>query len=365
MVAGTPRVSRRAPERGVVAAVLLGILIAGSGSIHVSAEVRTTVSIDAYNSLTITGNDSTASSFARGEIDFESVGGGDVRSRLQLRALIPDPQDSTATEISIPRAEVRWRMVVGESYRVRFTAGRSRLTWGDGVLFNAADTINGARPGKADLTADVLRDETQWLVAGYLPLGRFAFLEPVVLVPPAAPAWHTAAGSRLQFKMGQIKTEVAYLYRGDEEIHQPSLALQGNVGVDWYLGLSLRLPDHPSEELFASGGLFYQGNNRRIGGWSVRFESLWEQRGEGFHIYPELTWSPSQLFSLFLRHESKIVENAELVTVDDTASTTTLGLGWTPTTGFTLSLYATASTNTPLPDDDTSGTVTAAVSYVF
>jgi len=372
--------------------LLAGIAVFAPGAF---AEVVTTVTVDAYQSVTTDGDDTSAAGIGRSEIDFQSRGSGDVRSRLQLRAYLTEIDGVSTSVLTIPRAEIRWRLPAGESYRMRFTVGRSRLSWGDGVLFNAGDTINGARPGAVDLTTDTLRNETQWLTAGYFPLGRFAFLEPVVLLPgyemeissasneqTADDIADTAAGGRLQFNLFSVKSEVGYLYRGEEEIHQPSIALQGNLGVDWYAGASMRLPDPPDEELYLSGGLVHHGSGHRIGSWSFRLESLWEQRGERLHLYPEATWAPSQLFSVFLRGTATPVVSAEWLAPGDTDASGAVGLAWTPSTGLTLSLYTvgTAERDTPgVTGDGAAGepgagansgdllftTVTAAVSYTF
>jgi hypothetical protein len=380
--------------KALPALLVLFILFAAAPA-PVTAEVQTTVSVDVFNTVLFSDTQPDALGFARGELDFQSRGNQDVRSRLQIRAFLVDVDGVSTSVLMVPRAEVRWRMSMGETYRPRFTAGRSRLTWGDGVLFNAADTINGARPATVDFTADTLRDETQWLAAGYFPLGRFAFFEPVVLLPGVGPtlpgstmlpgtdptdgttdaegttgltsadpdpAWHTAAGGRVQFNLASVKTELGYLYRGEDEVHQPSVSLQGNLGVDWYLGASLRLPDPPDQELFASAGLYHTTSHPRHGSWSFRLETLWEQAPERLSAFPEITWSPSQLFSLFLRHRTDVLEAGDAALYSDSGHLTTLGFGWNPSTGLTLSLYGTAATDS---DNDTYGTVTAAVSYVF
>ncbi|MDA3948137.1 MAG: hypothetical protein PF508_02835 [Spirochaeta sp.] len=316
--------------------LVLGALLAPA-PIH--AEVVPTVTAEAFNSVFFTEDHSIATGVGRGELDLRSRGSSDVRGRLQIRTLLTEIDGESVTELTVPRAEIRWRTTVAESVRLRLTAGRSRLSWGDGVLFNAGDTINGVAPQSIDLTADTLRDETQWLVAGYLPLGRFAFVEPVVLVPGSAPAWHTAAGGRTQFQLADVKTELGYLYRGKEEVHQPSVSVQGHLLVDWYAAASLRLPDPPSKELFTSGGLLHNGTTPGGAPWSARTEVLWQQNGELFSVYPEFTWSPSSLFSLFLRSQVTPVENATLRHADEIESVSTVGFTWTPATGLELSLF--------------------------
>ena len=349
-----------------------------------------TVTAEALNSVFFTEDDSIVSGVGRGELDLRSRGSSDVRGRLQICTLLTDVGGESTTEVSVPRAEIRWRTTVAESLRVRLTAGRSRLSWGDGVLFNAGDTINGVAPQSIDLTAETLRDETQWLVAGYVPLGRFAFFEPVVLIPGTAPAWHTAAGARTQFQLADVKTELGYLYRGAEEVHHPSVSVQGHLLVDWYAAASLRLPDPPNEELFTSAGLLHNGTMRSGAPWSARTEVLWQQGDQMLSVYPEFTWSPSSLFSLFLRGQLTPVEDATLLDADEIESVSTVGCTWTPATGLQLSLFvsgltfrgtapgsgadadpgtgATATSPATTSADRTTtpaGSVTAAISYTF
>lgn len=362
----------RARTTIAVIAAAIGLAVATTAT----GQVQTTVSIDAMQSVTLTEDDATALGIGTGEVDFRSTDNPDVRSRLQLRASLVSIDGVSTNVLTVPRAEIRWRMYAADTYRMRFTVGRSRLSWGDGVLFNAADTINGGAPNVLDLTASTLRDETQWLSAGYFPLGRFGFFEPVVLLPGLdlsatsapttgtasttvpgtssvgtegpSPAWHTAAGARTQYKLGGIKLEAGYLYRGDVERHRPSLALQGNLFLDWYLAAALRLPDPPDEETDISAGLLHSGTTRRGGTWSVRLEALYTQNGERGSVFPELTWSPSQLFTVFLRSVVTPIETWALLDPDEIESVSTFGFQWTPTTGLTLSVYTSAITSRDL-----------------
>jgi hypothetical protein len=186
---------RRPPERPVspylrAATLILALLpVMIIRPAETPAEVRTTVRIDATNSLIFGAAEPLSAGLATAELDLEALGNRDVRSRFQLRSTLLEnapaataSNPTAATVITVPRAEIRWRMDAGAS-TVRFTVGRTRLTWGDGQLYNAGDVINGVRPSNTDLTATTLRDETQWLTVAYLPLGRFSFLEAVALFP--------------------------------------------------------------------------------------------------------------------------------------------------------------------------------------
>lgn len=374
----------------LIRALLLAALLAWllTGRTPISAEVSTGASIDLYNSFLLSDEDAAAAGLAVAELELSATDSREVRSRFVLRSTLFEEDGASGALIEVPRAEIRWRLLVGEEYDLRVTAGRTRLSWGDGVLYNAGDVINGARPEDLDLTADVLRDETQWLTALYLPLGHFAFFEPVVLLPMYDPAistseeededdeaealaaWRTSAGGRVQFEILGIKTETGYLYRGADEAHTPYLSLQGNLWVDIYGGISLELvPDssdaETGDDILLSGGALHTGNHPRLGGWTARAEALWSDRDRRFELYPELTWAPSQLFSLFARSQMILFEE-EWVDTESFESTTSLGLTWTPTTGLSVSLYGTQASGgaggAPVAGLTT---ITAALGYVF
>lgn len=317
-------------------------------SVPLEAEVRQRVTIDVLSSLAYGSglpDLGLAAGSARAELELASFGSSDVRSRLQLRAELYDGPDGSAESVlSVPRAEVRWRMrLPAGSLRIR--AGRTRLSWGDGQLYNAGEVLNGARPEQVDLTARTLRDETQWLLSAYLPLGRFAFLEPVAVLPPAvlgddatvaaAPAHTSAGGLRVQGQVAGIKSEVGYLYRGAGELHQPYLSLQGNLGVDLYGGIRWEWrhragTDAPREAVTASAGAFAQRDHRRLGTGTLRVEALWEETGGRWYLAPDLSWAPSQLLNFFSRSEVELGTGT-------TEWRSSGGIRWTPVTGLTIS----------------------------
>lgn len=341
-----------------IAVTFLWVTIVGSPG----AEVQSEVSIDLSNSLVFgadhlsdtdedSGDEVAAGGTGTAQLDLRNTGSRDVRSWFQLRTtLARDPEGSATTFVDVPRAEIRWRMTAGEDYTIRYTVGRTRLSWGDGVLYNAGDVLNGAAPDRVDLTATTLREETLWMVAAYLPMGRFSFVEPVVLFPMAPvprPASEIGAGGRIQGQIAEMKSEAGYLYRGTTGDHRPYISLQGNLIVDWYAGASW---SSAAEEGVISGGLLYNGTSDRFGSWSARTEALWERAGSEVALFPEVTWSPSRLFSVVLRLQT---------TTEAEEATATAGVRWTPSTGLTLSLYGVGDTGQEI------GTITAGVSHVF
>ena len=343
-----------------------------------AAQARTVVDIEAAHSLIVEQNGAGAVSATKAGIDFQ---GGDntVRGRLRLEATAASVAGQRLAILQVPRAEIRWRLPVGTT-NVRLTTGLTRLSWGDGTRFNAGDVITGERPRSVDLTAAELRTETQWLSALYVPLGPYAFIEAVALLPSAdlllaaaqnpaaselvetlspetdiqallvglpsagassglaaaAPgAWLSGGGARLHGQVGSLKVESGYLYRGTTQRHYPYLSIQGNVVVDWYAAVSTVLPDDPLDDLVASAGLYHVasvGHRLTVTG---RLEALYRASDQQTDLYPELTVTPSQLISFFAR---------ATVNPAEAESISSYGVIWRPATGLDVVGSLTACT---------------------
>lgn len=342
------------------------------------AEVAQTVTVEAYHSGAFAADEAIASGLATGELDLRSTGAQGVRARLQLRATLTETDGVQESTVDVPRAEIRAQLPLA-GYTPRITVGRSRLTWGEGRLYNAGDVINGIEPQTLEFTSETLRDETQWLAAAYLPIGRFSFAEPVVLVPAADPgesgsgpdATATAAGARVQGQIASVKSEAGYLFRGRGRRHQPYVSLQGNLGVDLYGAASLDIGERQPDRMSASAGAFWSTSTPRAHSWSLRVESV--GRVERFdrdtltiRVFPEVQWAPSRLFSVLARSEVLVVERAGALDADNTDTTTTVGVSWTPLTGLRIALFGGAVTGgargTP---PDGIYTATVLTSYTF
>ncbi len=356
------------------------------------AEPTTSIDLEIINAVAAQDDDSVATGLGTATVEFSDASNRVVRPRLQIESAFYEVDGRASALFTVPRAEVKWRLPLSESYTARFTAGRSRLSWGDGAVFNAGDVINGAEPNTLDLTASVLRDETVWLLSGYFPLGRYAFFEPLLLIPgleltagtdPAAVAPvgadKSGGGFRLQWKTGQVKSETGYVYRGSDESHAPYLSLQGNLYVDWYAAVSTRVTTGEIEEdggvsaTEAKGGnatvgLYHIAQGPRGGSWSVRLEGI-VRAGADPALFPEVTWGPSDLFTTFLR---------STIVLDGESSASAVGVNWTPATGLTLALFGSLATGTETESglagsvvdpevlsDEPLSTVTALIRYSF
>jgi hypothetical protein len=355
----------------------LSLLVAGVSG----AELQQTVTLEASNSLTRRA-DGDWSLLGRGEAELglRSTGNRFAKGELTLRLATSDP---SAVTLSVPRAyaKARFPWLAGGYFHI--TAGKAPLSWGDGLYYNAGDVLFSTVAAGADLTDETIRDNSRWMIAGFFPLGRFAFVEPVVLPEPfglgamsangganasndgatdgtepqATGAYpdldETSAGIRVQGKLAQVKSELGYLYAGDSAEHRPYLSLQGHLGVDLYGAVSTSLPvslrDVPESDYaeaalaateISAGGLYLRhlGADRRVSArleLLVRPDSPWQERAPvdtvyALELYPELVWGVSSSLSVSMRSVVSPIDGSGLLVP---------GASWNPVDGLSLELF--------------------------
>ncbi len=283
-----------------------------------------------------------------GTASFKSSGNRDVKSEVALDIIFPDlplsalgesiPPDYSALSLALISLDKAYIKVRFPSFRL--TAGKSRLSWGDGFVFNSGDILSGSTDTDVDLTTSEVRDETYWLSSVQIPLENFSFLEAVVL-PQAGTGEliEIAAGGRVYATIDTIKLESGYLYRGSDQSHTAYVTMQGNFGPDWYAASALTLPsstdiqelrDGAQESWNLSAGLFTIHQIDRIRTMTLRLESLirpyasWveqdtAQASYGLYLYPEIGYTPSDTVSLSLR---------SIISPIDLSAATTIGGSW-------------------------------------
>ena len=377
-------------------AVIAGLVFALHlvfGAAPVAAQARVDGEIDALNILSWDGGggDPGLTGLGRGRLDLRSERDRNIQARLTIDALLTEAMfadalaggDSAGGEedsdgeaelsggagagfggapaaalFSVPRASLRFRFPVTEDYTVRVTTGRDRVSWGHGVLFNAADVIFGADgSGVADFreTGDDLRDETTWLTALYLPLGDFAYAEPIVL--PALPVFdsdpaaqtgarsieHTRAGGRVNFEIGRFTLEPGYLYDPADDRNDFVLSTQGLLGIDVYGGARLAVDadidrDNLDERSTFSLGAYHRESITPDLSVDARFEALlrpgarWEAQEDSdaeyaVSVYPEVVVSPSRTVSLIGR---------SIISPIDRSARISGGVNWSVFGGFDM-----------------------------
>ena len=152
----------------VAALLILAAVALILGPADLNAEVVSSVTISGYTSVLRSGNSAEMLAVLKSSLNLDSVGNKNVKGYFQLDSWIAD-----SFGIDVPRAYLKVRFPW-----FRLTLGKTRVSWGDGFVFNAGDVVFGSTGSiSGDLSADSLRNETGWLGAVYLPLGAFSFLE--------------------------------------------------------------------------------------------------------------------------------------------------------------------------------------------
>jgi len=307
-----------------------------------SAAVSPTVKLTLLNTLArADGEEYGFYGYGTGRLTLKSAGEKNVRAQLSLDTVIGDE-----VLLDVSRAYVKTRFP-----RFRITVGRDAVSWGEGTYFNAGDVIFGPVPVSGDLTAEVLRDDAVWLTSAYIPLGTYAFFEPVLLAPgldlsvsagtgnvgtgaagsfSSASMRDTSAGGRVVTKIAGIKSEAGYLFSEAEGTHNPFLALQGHLLADLYLAASVSIPGPESGsymEAAFSFGLFHLQSmkNRPAGDLSFRLEGLVRPSGEweavpggsdayGILLYPEAVWDAARTLSFLGRSVISPLDRSALFT---------------------------------------------------
>jgi hypothetical protein len=273
------------------------------------------------------------------KLTIRSENSGNVRGEISLGTpTVATP--SISIDDFIRKAFLRARF---PSFRL--TAGKTRLSWGDGMLFNAADILYGSSSVSVDLTQAELRSKTDWMINVNYPLGFFSFAEAVFLPSMTGEAQDMGVGGRFYTNAGETKVEGGYLTKKETtRVHKLYTSLQGNIGPDWYLASSITIDQsNPSasdiqKSWLISGGLFhmqYLSGERNL---SLRLEMLsrpfgtwkFESQSEAscaLLLYPEVVYSPTSTLSFSLR---------AILSPLDLSTLLSAGASWSVFEGFAL-----------------------------
>ena len=323
------------------------------------AAADTVVDLSLYHVMNVIDDGAEISSSyslrSQGALSFKSPNTGNVRGDVALSFIDYYNGVSLQPLLSLDRAYLRVRFP-----DFRLTAGKTRVNWGDGMLFNAADLVFGSSDTNVSLTNQELRTTTKWLTSVNIPLGAFSFFE-ALIIPPEVPDYaigDTSAALRLYTTVKDIKVEGGGAFRDDTsptnptgKVVSPYVALQGNFGPDWYFATSLNVAyplEQVSDELkdswIMSAGVFHLLPVGWQGTLSLRLETLvrpfgqWKplpsQTNYGIYLYPEVSYAPSDVWNLSLR---------SIISPIDSSATITIGGAWSVMQGFSLNGYITTA----------------------
>jgi len=275
------------------------------------------------------------------KLNFRSEASQDVKAQVTLTADVTNMREGT-TDFGVHRAYVRARLPW-----FRLTMGKTRLSWGEGFMFNAGDVLFDSLSTGVDLTGEEIRTAGTWLASIYYPLGRFSLAEAVLLTPGEDPEDYPSGGGRLVLRPGGIKTEAGYIYAGEAGEHRPYLSFQGGGLLNWHFSASTVIEPvagaegQLDENLRLSFGLFQLFRVAYSSNLNLRLEGLLRPGGSwkagenpreyGIYLYPEISLSPDDRRTYFYR---------AVVSPVDISALHVIGGNWNIYQGFTLLSYA-------------------------
>jgi hypothetical protein len=318
-------------------------------------ELKTTAEISTIAAATSVGGAFCFSASAEGRLTFQAEASREVKGLVEIDATVTSGSLPEAV-FEVPRAYLKARFPL-----FRLTAGKTRLSWGAGFVFDAGDVIFGGMTPYLDLTQADPRDQTAWLASAYVPLGDFSFFEAVGLpfMPPQPgdpagtgspyfPFDSINVGGRAVAGLKGITLEAGYLYSGQRKTHMPYMSVQTSLYFDLYAAASLGIPesaaiwDDVSGSLHVSCGLSRAFDLGGPGSLSVRAEAavvpcgewgeisgglLADSPGYGALMFTDLTYAPSDAFAVSAR---------SLLSPVDTSGLVLLEVSWQAFQGFTL-----------------------------
>lgn len=181
-------------------------------------------------------------------VALKSLNTGNVRGEVAFQLSLPaTPMDTLRMDTLVQRAYLQMRF---PSFRL--TLGKTRLDWGEGMVFNAGKVLEKTASLSSALFIAGKQARNNWLSAVNIPLGAFSFLEAVVLPPVSMKLAETSMGARYYAPLGDMKLEIGYSLLWELEnpadlasgvhLHRPYMSMQGSFGPDWHVSSSLALP---------------------------------------------------------------------------------------------------------------------------
>jgi hypothetical protein len=317
------------------------------------AELSTNAEIQVVTAGTRISDTATAVSAAEGRISFLVGAAKDVKGTLELDALIV-PGTVPYVLFDVSRAYVKVRFP-----GFRLTAGKTRLSWGTGFVFDAADVIFGGMASRLDLSLADPRDQTVWLLSTYVPLADFSFVElvalpfmpqpqassvipglPAVTAPPATPGSPLVpfesmnGGGRVVVGLTGLSLEAGYLFDNSNDLHKTYLGLQTSLFFDLYAAASIAIPSRAAtwggaeKNLRLSCGMFHIFSLGSAGTLSTRLEAGFGP-GYGAMVFGDVTYSPVDTFS---------VQARAIVSPVDASSMLMAGVSWSIYQGLAITV---------------------------
>ena len=367
-------------KRPTIAALTVLVLLAAV--FPAAADSETRVNMELYSTAYRGQNDWYFTGTGKADIRVASTGNRNMRAEAAVE-FYPVDLSGGSSVADVPAMSLKRLWFKANFPEWRLTAGKTKLAWGNGFVFNSGDILFGSLTPYLDFTQSTVRDDTAFLTAFNIPTGRFSYIEGVLLPPSVVydsgtgsidvqTIDRTSGDARVFFRVGGWRLETGYLYKGDAKVatdllgHRPYFSFHGHLGVDMYGSVSLAGGYDPqltgdqhrdsweeiSKTINFSYGIFHQFQTGYDSTLTLRFETLvlpwqnWSARDYqevidgtagyyGIMLYPEVTW--------MLRNTWFVGAQSVISPVDASAQITT-SFGWNVFQGFTLIGYFVVNT---------------------
>ena len=304
------------------------------------------------------------------DIRLASAGNANMRAEAALEFRSVDLSGGTSS-ISVPAVSLKRLWFKANFPSWRLTAGKTKVAWGNGFVFNSGDILFGSMDPYVDFTQSSVRDDTAFLAAASIPLGDFSYVEAVILPPGLLYSSggaelrtidHTSGGMRAFARVAGWRLEGGYLYKGDAKAasdllgHRGYFSFHGHAGADLYGAVSFAAGydsdagivrdtwDEISRTVNFSLGAFQQASVGYDSMLTFRLETLllpwgsWRSRdyqdvldgavaSYGILLYPEVSLNVRSLWSVGLQ---------SVISPVDASAQITATFSWNVFQGFTL-----------------------------
>ena len=353
---------------GGIAACLLVL----STAVPLAAESETRVNMELYAAAYRGRSDWFFAGTGLADLRFASSGNANMRAEAAVEFMPVDLSGGRASA-AVPAVSLKRLWFKAQFPAWRLTAGKTKVAWGNGFVFNSGDILFGSTDPYVDFTRPAVRDDTAFLAAANVPLGDFSYVE-VVILPPAlvydAASFdaelqtiaHTSGGVRAFTRLAGWRLEGGYLYKGDAKAasdllgHRVYLSFHGHAGIDLYGAVSLAVGSDAdaglvrdtwsevSRTVNISLGAFHQAAFGYDSTLALRLETLLLPRGNwrssayqdvidgrvgsyGILLYPEVTLNVRSSWSIGL---------VSVISPVDASAQLTATISWDVFQGFTL-----------------------------
>lgn len=229
--------------------IVMFVVLLSMSSVFADADVSAMTGFS--TGMMIDGTGSKWISAAQARLSVSTPSSSSVKAQLSALYTLAIDGGVYKSSLALEKAYARFRLPWFSERTMRVTIGKSPLSWGYGLYFNAGDIIFGATPNVSaavgGMGGDEYRTATTWMILVTLPFGGDFSAELVVLpdVDESKPAVTAGRlGGRLLWSPGYVPLdamEIGYLGSVDENSHSVYIAMDGTFWFDYNLAATTNI----------------------------------------------------------------------------------------------------------------------------